>query len=126
VDLQIFTFGTRQRSVVKASLGLSYVRDNQPGAFHLEQNGRGVKLTTYLHIMPRFGVVELYLHCSISLHGVVLNKLGPRLTLLFFFCLLDKKSGWAPESVWVWWQREKSLPPEMELRFNSWLAWSLY
>jgi hypothetical protein len=36
------------------------------------ENGRGVKLTTHLHIMPRSRVVELYLH-SPCLHGIVLN-----------------------------------------------------
>jgi hypothetical protein len=38
VELQFFfTFGTRQRSVVKASLGLSYVQDKQPPK-HLVKN----------------------------------------------------------------------------------------
>jgi hypothetical protein len=33
----------------------------------------GVKLTTNLHLQPRSTMVELYLHCPIYLHGIVLN-----------------------------------------------------
>jgi hypothetical protein len=32
-----------------------------------------VNLTTLVHLAPRSRMVELYLHCSICLHGVVLN-----------------------------------------------------
>jgi hypothetical protein len=35
--------------------------------------GRGVKLTTHLHPVPRSRVVELYLHSPTCLHGIVLN-----------------------------------------------------
>jgi hypothetical protein len=34
---------------------------------------RGVKLTTRLHLVPRSGMVELYLHSPIRPHGVELN-----------------------------------------------------
>jgi hypothetical protein len=33
----------------------------------------GVKLTIHLHQMPRLTMVELYLHFSVRLQGVVLN-----------------------------------------------------
>jgi hypothetical protein len=35
--------------------------------------GRGVKLTTRFHLVPRSKMVQLYLHSTIRLHGVVLN-----------------------------------------------------
>jgi hypothetical protein len=35
------------------------------------ENGRGVKLTTHFHLVPRSGIVEQYLHSPIPLHGVV-------------------------------------------------------
>jgi hypothetical protein len=34
--------------------------------------GRGVKLTSHLHLVPRSGMVELYLHSPICLDGAVL------------------------------------------------------
>jgi hypothetical protein len=34
---------------------------------------RDVKLTTHLHLLPRTGMVELYLHSHLCLHGIVLN-----------------------------------------------------
>jgi hypothetical protein len=39
-------------------------------------SGRGVKLTTHLHLVSRSKIVELYLHSPIYLLGVVLNKLS--------------------------------------------------
>jgi hypothetical protein len=36
----------------------------------------GIKLTTYLHLVPRSRKVELYLHSPICLHGIVLNELS--------------------------------------------------
>jgi hypothetical protein len=35
-----------------------------------------MKLTIYLHIVPRSRMVELYLHSHIGLHGVGLNSLS--------------------------------------------------
>jgi hypothetical protein len=35
--------------------------------------GRGEKLTTHLHLVPRPRKVELYFHSLICLHGIVLN-----------------------------------------------------
>jgi hypothetical protein len=43
------------------------------GFFPQVQSGRGVKLTTHLHLVPRSRMVELYLHSLIRLHGVTLN-----------------------------------------------------
>jgi hypothetical protein len=43
-----------------------------PEAFPRRQSGRGVKLTVYLHIVPRSREVELYPHSPVILHGVVL------------------------------------------------------
>jgi hypothetical protein len=40
--------------------------------FPLGSSGRGVKLTTHLHLAPRSRMVKLHLHSSIRLHGVVL------------------------------------------------------
>jgi hypothetical protein len=37
---------------------------------------QGVKLTTYLHLVRRSEMVELYLHYHIRLHRVMLNKLS--------------------------------------------------
>jgi hypothetical protein len=34
---------------------------------------RGMKLTTHLHLVPRSRIAELYLHCPIRLHGLMLN-----------------------------------------------------
>jgi hypothetical protein len=34
---------------------------------------RCVKLTTHLHLAPRLTMVELYLHSTIYLHGIILN-----------------------------------------------------
>jgi hypothetical protein len=43
------------------------------GSFPRGKNGRGVKLTTYLHLVPKVRIVGLYLHSPICLHGIVLN-----------------------------------------------------
>jgi hypothetical protein len=34
----------------------------------------GVKFTSHLHLVPRSRKVELYLHCPICLHGIVLKS----------------------------------------------------
>jgi hypothetical protein len=36
-------------------------------------NGRGVKVATRIHLVPRLRMMELYLHCAIRIYGVVLN-----------------------------------------------------
>jgi hypothetical protein len=36
-------------------------------------NGRGLKLTTHLQLMPRSKKVDLYIYSPIRLHGLVLN-----------------------------------------------------
>jgi hypothetical protein len=41
--------------------------------FPREYSGRSVKLSTYLQLVPRSRIVELYLHSPICLHGMVLN-----------------------------------------------------
>jgi hypothetical protein len=46
---------------------------NTGGSFLWGQSGRGVKLTTHLHLMPSSRKVELYLHFPICLYGIVLN-----------------------------------------------------
>jgi hypothetical protein len=38
-----------------------------------KESGRSVKLTTHLHLVPRSRMVELYVHSSIRLHGIVLQ-----------------------------------------------------
>jgi hypothetical protein len=37
------------------------------------KSGLVVKLTTYLHLVPKSRIVELHLHNGIYLHGIVLN-----------------------------------------------------
>jgi hypothetical protein len=60
------------------------------GSYFPEDKAAGVwnwPLTSIL--LPRSRMVELYLHSSIDLHGVVFNKLstGATLSLLFIACL---------------------------------------
>jgi hypothetical protein len=44
------------------------------GVFFPERkSGLGFKLTTYLHLVPRSRMVELYFHFPIRLHGMMLN-----------------------------------------------------
>jgi hypothetical protein len=43
------------------------------GLFHDGKSGRGVKLTTQLHLEPRIRMMELYLHSPIRLNGVMLT-----------------------------------------------------
>jgi hypothetical protein len=40
-----------------------------------------MKVTTYLHPVPRSRMVKLYLHLPITLHGVVFNSLGTGIIL---------------------------------------------
>jgi hypothetical protein len=47
--------------------------------------GLGVKLPTYLHLVLRSRMVELYLHSPIYLHDLVLNELSTKKTLRFFY-----------------------------------------
>jgi hypothetical protein len=42
--------------------------------FYCGQSGRGVKLTTYLQLLPRKRKVQLYLHSQMCLHDRVFNK----------------------------------------------------
>jgi hypothetical protein len=42
-------------------------------SFPRGKNGRGVKLITHLHLVPRLRMVKLYLHSPILFHGVVLS-----------------------------------------------------
>jgi hypothetical protein len=44
-----------------------------PGALSRGVNGRGMKPTTHLHLLPKLRMVELYLHSPIRLHGLVFN-----------------------------------------------------
>jgi hypothetical protein len=43
------------------------------GLYPRGYSGRGMKLTTDLHLVPRSRMVELYLYSPICLHGIVLN-----------------------------------------------------
>jgi hypothetical protein len=43
------------------------------GLFPRRENGRGVRLTIHLQLVPRSRKCELYIHSPIRLHGVVLN-----------------------------------------------------
>jgi hypothetical protein len=46
--------------------------DGQRELFSRGYSGRGVTITTYLHLVPRSRIVELYFHSLICLHGIVL------------------------------------------------------
>jgi hypothetical protein len=55
------------------------------------KRSKGMKLTTYLHLVPRLRMGELYLHSPICLHGIALNyiiKYRDRFILLV--CLVMK------------------------------------
>jgi hypothetical protein len=43
------------------------------GLFPRDKAAMGVKLTTHLRLMQRLMMMELHLHSSILLHGVVIN-----------------------------------------------------
>jgi hypothetical protein len=47
------------------------------------KSGRGMKLTTHFHPLPRSRKVDLYIHSPICLHGVVLNLLSTGTTPFF-------------------------------------------
>jgi hypothetical protein len=60
------------------NLGSMLGRDKGFSLLHSAQTGSRVHpashtMDTHLHLVPRLRTVELYLHCFISLHGVVLN-----------------------------------------------------
>jgi hypothetical protein len=42
---------------------------------------RPLREADHVHLVPRLRMVELYLHFPIRLHGAVLNKLSPGITL---------------------------------------------
>jgi hypothetical protein len=78
------------------------------GFFSREQSGRSVKLTVHLHLLPKSREVELYLHASTCLHGIVLNKLSTGTTLPFTnFKLCIKYRG----NVLISWYYSKSEIP---------------
>jgi hypothetical protein len=48
--------------------------------------GRGVNLTTHLHLVPMLRMVELHFHSPIPLNGVVVNYLKTRDNVAFYPC----------------------------------------
>jgi hypothetical protein len=46
-----------------------------------------VKLTIYLHLLPKSSMVDLYLHSPIRLHGTVLNELRILITVLMLYAV---------------------------------------
>jgi hypothetical protein len=52
---------------------LSVLSDEYWGLLSCGQNCRGLKLTTHPHLVRKSRMVELNVHSSIYLHGVVLN-----------------------------------------------------
>jgi hypothetical protein len=52
---------------------LSLLSNGQRGRFPWGQSGWGLKLPTYLHLVPRSRNVELYLHSITCPHDVVFN-----------------------------------------------------
>jgi hypothetical protein len=67
----------------------SICRPTQPpiqwvtGFFPPVYSGRGVKLTTDLHLVPRSRIVGLYLHSPMYIHDLVLNYLSTGTTSPF-------------------------------------------
>jgi hypothetical protein len=61
----------------------SVLSNGNRGLFPWGLSGRGVKLTTYLHLVQMSTMVELYLHSPTCLHGVTLPSpvLSPIITL---------------------------------------------
>jgi hypothetical protein len=59
----------------------SLLSNGYRGFFHL-RSGQGVKLIIHLYLVQRLGVVELYLHSWIRLHGMALSKLNTPLRQL--------------------------------------------
>jgi hypothetical protein len=51
----------------------SLIHNGYRGLFPRDYSGRGVKMTTHLHLVQRSRMVELYLHFFIRLRGIVLN-----------------------------------------------------
>jgi hypothetical protein len=51
----------------------SFLSNGYRGLFPQDQSGQGVKLATHFHKVVWSSMVELYLHSSIRLHGVVHN-----------------------------------------------------
>jgi hypothetical protein len=68
------------------------------------------------HLVPRLGMVELYLHFSICLHGIVLNyiiKYGDNFTLAWSYC--SEKWGKTTRNkpgLLGMWQDSEAIPPE--------------
>jgi hypothetical protein len=60
--------------------------------FPRRKSGRGVKLTTRLHLVSRSRMTELYLHSPTRLHGMVLNLLSTETT--FSLCV-----SWCQDSL---------------------------
>jgi hypothetical protein len=58
------------------------------GPFPRRKRGRGVKLTSHFHLVPRLRMMESYLHSPTRLPGVVLNYLSTETTLYLYFTLL--------------------------------------
>jgi hypothetical protein len=61
----------------------SLLSDGYRGLCPLGWGGRGLKLTTHLHLVPRSGMVELYFHSPLHLHGLLLNWLSTGTALPF-------------------------------------------
>jgi hypothetical protein len=69
-EQEIFIFFTASRPAVGPTQApIQWVQ----GVLSREQSGWNVKLTTHLHLVPSSGMVELYFHSPIRLHGMVLN-----------------------------------------------------
>jgi hypothetical protein len=64
------------------------------GIVSLGWSGRGVKWTTHLHILLMLRMLEPYFYFPITLHGVVLNQLKPRITIHFFYLCLVSLICW--------------------------------
>jgi hypothetical protein len=53
--------------------GHSATYSKDTGSLTQKQSGRSVKLTTYLPLVPRSRMIELYLDSPISLHDIALR-----------------------------------------------------
>jgi hypothetical protein len=63
------------------------------GLFPWVYSGRGVKLTTHLHLVPRSRMLELYFHSPIYLYGIALNLFSTGTNLLLYIIIIIISCG---------------------------------
>jgi hypothetical protein len=69
---EVFLFSKASRPTLEELTPSSYTTGTE-GSVTQGKAAGGINLTTQLHLRTRIRMVELYLHCPIRLHGMVLN-----------------------------------------------------